>query len=131
MNMNMKKRLEEVKKSLASTGVTNDELGRFLANYLEWDGEAIFRVARAAFEDANFHPFNESFKDEWEKHKNDDLLKIITMNNEHLKKRIADLCERLGFNDCEYCGELHNLNEMISKNEWCCEKAWEWLAPPE
>ena len=53
------------------------------------------------------------------------------MNNKHLKKRIADLCERLGINDCEYCGEEHNLNEMISKNEWCCEKAWERLAPQE
>ena len=40
-------------------------LGILLARYFDWDGEAIFKVAQAAFEDSNFHTFNEAFEAAW------------------------------------------------------------------
>lgn len=43
-----------------------EALGVLISQHLGWDGQAIFEAARAAFEDANFHTFNESFAKAWE-----------------------------------------------------------------
>ena len=42
-----------------------EALGVLISHHLGWDGQAIFTAAQAAFEDANFHTFNESFATAW------------------------------------------------------------------
>ncbi len=46
---------------------TSDEevLGIAISNYVEWDGERIFQIAKSAFEDSNFRQFNSEFEDLW------------------------------------------------------------------
>jgi hypothetical protein len=39
--------------------------GMQLSQAVEWSGQDIFEVAYAAFEDANYHTFNEVFIDAW------------------------------------------------------------------
>ncbi len=47
--------------------MNNLERGTKLSQSVEWDGQAIFEIAQAAFEDANFHTFNEIFTEAWNK----------------------------------------------------------------
>jgi hypothetical protein len=42
-----------------------DVLGIMISQYLEWDGNKIFKTAYNAFEDANFHEFNEKIEKIW------------------------------------------------------------------
>ena len=42
-------------------------LGVMIASYFKWDGQAIFETMQNAFNDANFHTFNETMRQEWEK----------------------------------------------------------------
>jgi hypothetical protein len=42
-------------------------LGVLIANYFKWDGQAIFDTMENAFNDANFHTFNETMRQEWDK----------------------------------------------------------------
>ena len=44
-----------------------DVLGVMIARYFEWDGQAIFGTMQNAFTDANFHTFNETMRQEWDK----------------------------------------------------------------
>jgi hypothetical protein len=44
-----------------------DILGVMIAGYFEWDGQAIFDTMQNAFNDANFHTFNETMRQEWDK----------------------------------------------------------------
>jgi len=43
----------------------NEIRGIRLSQALEWSGQDIFEVASAAFEDANYHSFNEVFHAAW------------------------------------------------------------------
>ena len=48
--------------------VSDEEaFGLLLSQYFVWNGQAIFETAKFAFEDSNFHTFNEAFVAEWEK----------------------------------------------------------------
>jgi hypothetical protein len=42
-------------------------LGIIVSEFAEWDGQKIFEVSYNAFENSNFHTFNNTFKKEWEK----------------------------------------------------------------
>ncbi len=45
---------------------TDEEaLGILISRFCEWDGQAIFEVTKAAFEDANFHTWVELLEKEW------------------------------------------------------------------
>ena len=44
-----------------------DILGVLIAQYFKWDGQAIFDTMQNAFTDANFHTFNETMRQEWDK----------------------------------------------------------------
>ena len=43
----------------------NEIRGIRLSQALKWSGQDIFEVASAAFEDANYHSFNEVFHAAW------------------------------------------------------------------
>jgi len=43
-----------------------ETLGLLVSNFCKWDGNKIFKVSTEAFEDSNFHTFNEKFNDLWE-----------------------------------------------------------------
>ena len=47
----------------------NYERGVRLSQTVNWSGHDIFEVASAAFEEANFHSFNEIFIEAWDKFK--------------------------------------------------------------
>jgi hypothetical protein len=51
------------------TTVTSKEInfikGMQLSQAVEWSGQDIFEIAYAAFEDANYHSFNEVFIAAW------------------------------------------------------------------
>ena len=38
-----------------------------ISQYMKWDGDQIFNTAYSAFEDSNFHSFNEKFEELWKK----------------------------------------------------------------
>ena len=40
-------------------------LGTAISKFSKWDGQFIFETANSAFEDANFHTFNEKFEELW------------------------------------------------------------------
>jgi hypothetical protein len=42
-------------------------LGVMIASYFKWNGQSIFETMQNAFEDANFHTFNETMRQAWEK----------------------------------------------------------------
>ena len=44
-----------------------ETLGLLVSKFCKWDGNKIFKVSTEAFEDSNFHTFNEKFNDLWEK----------------------------------------------------------------
>jgi hypothetical protein len=45
---------------------TDEEvLGIMISQYLKWNGDKIFKTTYAAFEDSNFHEFNEKFEKLW------------------------------------------------------------------
>tara|TARA_R110000796_G_scaffold241894_1_gene363777 strand:- start:246 stop:440 length:195 start_codon:yes stop_codon:yes gene_type:complete len=44
---------------------SNEIKGIQLSQAVEWQGQDIFEVASAAFEDANYHSFNEVFTAAW------------------------------------------------------------------
>jgi hypothetical protein len=44
---------------------SNEIRGIQLSQAVEWQGQDIFEVASAAFEDANYHSFNEVFTAAW------------------------------------------------------------------
>lgn len=58
---------EQKQASFTHPDQASDEaaLGILIARYFDWDGDAIFKAAQAAFEDSNFHTFNEAFEAAW------------------------------------------------------------------
>jgi hypothetical protein len=44
-----------------------DVLGVLIAQHFKWDGQAIFDTMQNAFNDANFHTFNETMRQAWDK----------------------------------------------------------------
>ena len=49
---------------------TDEEaLGIMISQYFEWQGEKIYNTSYYAFEDSNFHTFNEQFENIWDKEK--------------------------------------------------------------
>ena len=58
---------EQKQASFTHPDQASDEaaLGILIARYFDWDGDAIFKAAQAAFEDSNFHTFNETFEAAW------------------------------------------------------------------
>ncbi len=68
--MNLKELIQEEKKHIFVKGykATDEEsLGIMISQYGEWNGEFIFKVSEAGFEDSNFHSFNAKFKELWDK----------------------------------------------------------------
>ena len=45
--------------------MNNLERGTRLSQSVQWQGQDIFEIAQAAFEDANYHTFNEVFTEAW------------------------------------------------------------------
>ena len=45
--------------------MNNLERGMKLSQSVKWQGQDIFEIAQAAFEDANYHTFNEVFTEAW------------------------------------------------------------------
>ena len=67
--MTLKQLIDETAKQSFVEGykAPDDEvLGVIIAKYFKWNGDLIFSVAQKAFEDANFHSFNEKFEQLWE-----------------------------------------------------------------
>jgi hypothetical protein len=60
----------KLKKQLTFTdpNKASDEeaLGILISEYSEWSGTGIYNISYSAFEDANFHDFNNKFEDLWE-----------------------------------------------------------------
>ena len=50
----------------------NEIKGIRLSQAVQWQGQDIFEVASAAFEDANYHSFNEVFTAAWNEFQEDD-----------------------------------------------------------
>ena len=44
-----------------------DALGILISQFSKWDGQKIFHTAFQAFEDSNFHSFNQKFRNQWNK----------------------------------------------------------------
>ena len=69
--MNFFKEAIKLKKETAfvNPSITSDEeaLGILVSQFAKWDGQKIFDVSYNAFEDSNFHSFNEKFEQEWKK----------------------------------------------------------------
>tara|TARA_E500000178_G_C16982689_1_gene736595 strand:+ start:292 stop:534 length:243 start_codon:yes stop_codon:yes gene_type:complete len=48
--------------------ITDEEvLGILISQFFKWDGNKIFKTTYSAFEDSNFHQFNEDFEKIWNK----------------------------------------------------------------
>jgi len=80
MNINMnklKKIIDLAKKEIFVEEFQNkvsdaETLGILVSQFCKWNGKDIFKVAYNAFEDSNFHSFNEKFEKLWlknEEHK--------------------------------------------------------------
>jgi len=75
MNKDTRAKLKEIidkaKKEIFVKGyeskfIDEETMGVLLSQYFEWNGRSIYKVAYNAFEDSNFHSFNEKFVDLWE-----------------------------------------------------------------
>ena len=65
----LKKLIEQQKKeSFINPNQIKDSeaLGIMISQFFEWDGQKIFNSAYYAFEDSNFHTFNEKFDRLWD-----------------------------------------------------------------
>ena len=60
---------------------SNFTRGVELSQAVKWSGEDIFEVAYAAFEDANFHSFNEVFLEAWNEYMNEYKKTMMELNN--------------------------------------------------
>ena len=72
--MDMLKQAIKLKKETAfvnpETASDEDALGILVSQFTQWDGQGIYNVAYQAFEDSNFHQFNNKFEDLWEREGN-------------------------------------------------------------
>lgn len=46
--------------------MTNYELGVYISQKCKWSGQDIFEVMQSAFEDSNYHSWNETMTDAWD-----------------------------------------------------------------
>lgn len=60
---------------------SNYARGVELSQQVKWSGEDIFEVAYAAFEDANFHSFNEVFLESWNEYVAEYKKTMMELNN--------------------------------------------------
>jgi len=69
--MDMFKQAIKLKKETAfvnpETATDEEALGILISQFAKWDGQKIFDTSYNAFEDSNFHSFNESFEKLWDK----------------------------------------------------------------
>ena len=62
------KKLSFTPDSIASGSVKDAEvLGCLISNYFDYDPEQIFEASQSAFEDVNYHSFNQEFQKIWHK----------------------------------------------------------------
>lgn len=68
--MDMFKQAIKLKKETAfvnpETATDEEALGILISQFAKWDGQKIFDVSYNAFEDSNFHSFNEKLEQLWE-----------------------------------------------------------------
>ena len=55
-----------------NTATDAETVGVMISQYMKWNGQTIFDTAYSAFEDANFHSFNEKFEELWNKEEKND-----------------------------------------------------------
>jgi hypothetical protein len=60
---------------------SNYARGVELSEQVKWSGEDIFEVAYSAFEDANFHSFNEVFHAAWKEYMEEYKEQMKEFNN--------------------------------------------------
>jgi|SRR6056300_898273 hypothetical protein len=69
--MDMFKQAIKLKKETAfvnpETATDEEALGILISQFAKWDGKKIFDASYNAFEDSNFHSFNEGFEKLWTK----------------------------------------------------------------
>ena len=67
--MDMFKQAIKLKKETAfvnpETATDEEALGILISQFAKWDGQKIFDTSYNAFEDSNFHSFNEKFDNLW------------------------------------------------------------------
>ena len=62
------KQLHFTPDSIASGSVKDAEvLGCLISEYFDYDADQIFEASRSAFEDVNYHSFNQEFQKIWNK----------------------------------------------------------------
>ena len=66
----MKEIIDQAKKEIFVKGyeskfIDEETMGVLLSQYFKWNGRSIYKVAYNAFEDSNFHKFNEEFSNLW------------------------------------------------------------------
>ena len=66
----LKNILDEAKKEYfvddyVSKASYEETLGLLISKFCKWHGDKIFKVSTSAFEDSNFHTFNEKFEELW------------------------------------------------------------------
>jgi len=71
INDKLKNLLDEAKEQYfiddyVSKASYEETLGLLISKFCKWDGNKIFKVSTSAFEDSNFHTFNEKFEELWE-----------------------------------------------------------------
>tara|TARA_R110002012_G_scaffold312192_1_gene522376 strand:+ start:495 stop:761 length:267 start_codon:yes stop_codon:yes gene_type:complete len=70
LNDKLKNLLDEAKEQYFIDDYKNEAsyeetLGLLISKFCKWHGEKIFKVSTSAFEDSNFHSFNEKFEELW------------------------------------------------------------------
>jgi hypothetical protein len=64
------KKLSFTPEAIESGSVKDAEvLGCLISDYFDYEPEQIFEASRSAFEDINYHSFNEELQKVWEKNK--------------------------------------------------------------
>lgn len=66
----IKEIIDQAKKEIFVKGyeskfIDEETMGVLLSQYFKWNGGSIYKVAYNAFEDSNFHKFNEKFSNLW------------------------------------------------------------------
>ena len=59
------KKMKEIAFVNPSASSDEDALGILVSKFSKWDGQGIFNIAYQAFEDSNFHSFNNKFEQLW------------------------------------------------------------------
>ena len=130
--MQLEKRLQEIindaKKEYFveehQTKASDEEtLGILISKFCQWNGNKIFRVSYNAFEDSNFHSFNEEFEELFFEKLEEDRLKskqaeavneqvwrLLLMTLQEKKKLIDDYMSK--------CPFIEKYDIVIIDDEW-------------